>query len=103
MSPAILRETSQPISSGSRVRILAGPSALTPFEAERMTARLQLLDAGVSGVEASYLYVLRMHEGAEEFVDEAKLAELLDVRGEAAAEADLWIGPRVGTQSPWSR
>jgi len=84
------------------VRILAGPPALTAFEAARLADRLRAIDDGVKSVDASYLYVLQLREGAVDFGDEAKLAELLEVGSEAAAEADIWIGPRMGTQSPWS-
>jgi len=103
MSPAILRETSQPSSSGvAPVRILAGPAALTTFEAARLADRLRSLDASVTDVAAQYLYVLQLREGATEFGDEAKLADLLELGAEMPADADVWIAPRVGTQSPWS-
>jgi phosphoribosylformylglycinamidine synthase len=103
MSQAILRETSLPNSSGvAPVRILAGPAALTAFEAARLADRLRSLDAGVAGVAAQYLYVLQVGEGAADFGDEAKLADLLELGAEMPADADVWIAPRVGTQSPWS-
>jgi phosphoribosylformylglycinamidine synthase len=107
MSPAILREISQqPVSNGlSPVRILAGPEALSFFEAERLAARLRAIDDGVSGVSAQYLYVLQRREGASDFGDEAKLAELLDLHDASDVSVrgvPVWIAPRVGTQSPWS-
>jgi len=103
MSPAILRETSQPNSSGvAPVRILAGPAALTTFEAARLADRLRSLDAGVTDVTAQYLYVLQLREGATHFGDEAKLADLLELGAVMPTDANVWIAPRVGTQSPWS-
>jgi len=84
------------------VRILAGPTALTTFEAARLADRLRSLDAGVTDVAAQYLYVLQLREGATDFGDETKLADLLELGAEMPADADVWIAPRVGTQSPWS-
>ncbi len=113
MSQAIFRETSQPISDSAApclaaglpvVRILRGPAALTPFERERLTTRLQTIDAGAQVVASDYLFVLQV-VNEEAVIDEARLFELLGVvGGEAveASEARLWVGPRAGTQSPWS-
>ena len=102
MSPAISTETSPLTSSGTtRVRVLAGPSALTTFEAARLAERLRTLDSSVNDVAASYLYVLLLREGAQ-VVDEAKLADLLELREATTLQPNVWIGPRVGTQSPWS-
>ena len=84
------------------MRILAGPTALTTFEAARLADRLRSLDAGVTDVAAQYLYVLQLREGATDFGDETKLADLLELGAEMPADADVWIAPRVGTQSPWS-
>ena len=104
------------------MRILAGPPALTTFEAARLADRLRSLDAGITDVVAQYLYVLQLREGADSWGDEGKLAELLESQGLAsgvphssrtlramngppdgvAGPSDVWIGPRVGTQSPWS-
>jgi phosphoribosylformylglycinamidine synthase len=81
------------------VRILPGPSALTPFEAARLRERLRAVDGGVSGVCASYVYVLLLREG---WVDYARLGELLGAGEGPAAGACVWIAPRLGTQSPWS-
>jgi phosphoribosylformylglycinamidine synthase len=78
--------------------VLAGPAALTSFEAARLAERLRGIDAGVTAVDAAYLYLLQ-GDGA---VDEGRLAELLGVGVELPPGPCLWIGPRVGTQSPWS-
>jgi phosphoribosylformylglycinamidine synthase len=80
------------------VRVLAGPAALTSFEAARLAERLRGIDAGVSEVDAAYLYLLQ-GDGA---VDEDRLAELLGAGMELPPGPCVWIGPRVGTQSPWS-
>jgi phosphoribosylformylglycinamidine synthase len=100
MSPATSPETSLPDSSRqASVRLLPGPGALTLFEAERLAERLRALDAGVSAVTASYLYMLLVREGE---IDEARLAELLGPGDETLSGASVWIAPRMGTQSPWS-
>ena len=100
MSPVISTETSHPASSAkASVRVLPGPAALTPFEAERLAERLCALDAGVSGVSVSYLYLLSVREGA---VDETRLGELLGHDAETLSGGSVWIAPRLGTQSPWS-
>jgi phosphoribosylformylglycinamidine synthase len=80
------------------VRVLAGPAALTSFEAARLAERLRGIDAGVTAVDAAYLYLLQ-GDGA---VDEERLAELLGAGVELPPGPCVWIGPRVGTQSPWS-
>ncbi|SEG22890.1 phosphoribosylformylglycinamidine synthase [Bryocella elongata] len=92
------------------VRILPGPSALTEFEAARLLARLQQIDPAVTAVAAHYLYLLQLPESAQ--LNESRLHELLDLQGleagggaalaDIAAAQHLYIGPRMGTQSPWS-
>ena len=89
-------------SAGSEVRVLAGPAALTAFEAARVAERLREVDAGVERVEAAYLYLLQGSAEGFETVDEGRLLELLGRGVELAAGSCIWIGPRVGTQSPWS-
>jgi phosphoribosylformylglycinamidine synthase len=88
------------------VRVLPGPSALTTFEAERVVAKLRAnypIDAAnVTAIEASYVYLLLLHKDAEAAVDHERLAELLGVGVEINSGQRVWIGPRVGTQSPWS-
>ena len=44
----------------SIVRVLRGQGVLTPFASARLLAELQEIDAGVTGVDATYLYVLQM-------------------------------------------
>jgi phosphoribosylformylglycinamidine synthase len=103
MSPATLQETSLPTSNAA-VRVLRGPAALTPFEAERLTGRLRTIEEGVSVVGAAYLYILLLAD-AGVTLDESRLGELLGSVAEAevvAGAASVWIGPRAGTQSPWS-
>jgi phosphoribosylformylglycinamidine synthase len=85
-------------SVSAMVRILAGPAALTPFEAVRLAERLRAIDPQVEVLESAYLYLLQV-TGA---VDEARLTQLLGPGVDLKAGPSLWIGPRVGTQSPWS-
>ncbi|MGD0680754.1 MAG: phosphoribosylformylglycinamidine synthase [Terracidiphilus sp.] len=84
------------------MRVLPGPSALTEFEAARLATRLRAIDAGVTAVEASYLYLLLLHNESASGVDHQRLAELLGASAVSAASQRVWITPRVGTQSPWS-
>ncbi|HSU19016.1 MAG TPA: hypothetical protein VLI45_04665, partial [Acidobacteriaceae bacterium] len=78
--------------------MLAGQPALTSFEAERLASRLRAIDAGVSAVEVSFLYLLQYT--GELNLD--RLGELLDTSAANSAATSLWIASRVGTQSPWS-
>jgi len=100
MSLATSQEISPPTSN--TVRILAGPTALTAFEAERLAARLRTIDPGVTAVESAYLYVLRMDARATSPVNEARLRDLLELGTPLPSGPCLWIAPRTGTQSPWS-
>ncbi len=86
--------------------MLPGPSALTVFEAERVVQKLRAnypAEAGnVVAVESSYLYLLLIRKEAEDTVDHQRLAELLGAGDELSSGQRVWIGPRIGTQSPWS-
>ncbi|MGD0647837.1 MAG: phosphoribosylformylglycinamidine synthase, partial [Acidobacteriaceae bacterium] len=88
------------------MRVLPGPSALTAFEAERVVQKLRAnypAEAGkVVAVESSYLYLLLLRKDAEDTVDHQRLAELLGAGDEISSGQRVWIGPRIGTQSPWS-
>jgi phosphoribosylformylglycinamidine synthase len=80
--------------------MLPGTAALTPFEATRVAERLRCIDAGVKSVEARWLYLLQVAGDAK--LDDARLAELLELGDTMPAGPTVWIAPRVGTQSPWS-
>jgi len=84
------------------VRLLPGPAALTAFEAERLAARLRNVDAGVTSVDATYMYVLKMAGGDAPAINEERLRDLLELGEELPPGPCVWIVPRVGTQSPWS-
>jgi phosphoribosylformylglycinamidine synthase len=100
MSLATSQEISPPTSNA--VRVLAGPTALTAFEAERLAARLRTLDPGVTSVDSAYLYILRMSDRSAPSVNETRLRDLLEVGAELPPGPCVWIAPRTGTQSPWS-
>ena len=114
-----------PISEASpagTLRLLAGPSALTPFEAARLLTKLQAVDPGVRAVEAAFLYLLQPRKpgppdqgdpsgfpGSQEpkassrgAAIEARLRDLLGGGCVLDKGSRLWIAPRTGTQSPWS-
>jgi phosphoribosylformylglycinamidine synthase len=88
------------------VRVLPGPSAWTTFEAERVVEKLRAnypVDAAnVVAIEASYVYLILLRKDAESTLDHQRLAELLGAGDELSSGQRVWIGPRVGTQSPWS-
>jgi phosphoribosylformylglycinamidine synthase len=99
MSPATSPETSPLISeTGLRLLALAGPPALTSFEAERLTARLREIDSAVAGVDASYLYLIT----ATGPLDHERLSELLELSDAPLPDPAIFVAPRIGTQSPWS-
>jgi phosphoribosylformylglycinamidine synthase len=112
MSQAISQEISLPTCNGMTLRIVPGSVALTAFEAARAVERLRASHPeearGVASVEAAYLYLLLLRGdlllrgGPEQRADDARLAELLGVGAELSAGQRIWVGPRVGTQSPWS-
>jgi phosphoribosylformylglycinamidine synthase len=87
-----------------RLLTLAGPPALTGFEADRLTARLRALDPSVTGVEAAYLYILLTSGdlNSARGQDIARLTELLELTTDTLPAPRLYIAPRIGTQSPWS-
>jgi phosphoribosylformylglycinamidine synthase len=99
MSPATSPETYPPISEdGLRLLALAGPPALTSFEAERLTARLRAIDSAVTGVDASYLYLIT----ATGELDHERLTDLLELTDTPLPDPAIFVAPRIGTQSPWS-
>ncbi len=102
MSQATSQEISRPISSATTVRVLPGPSALTTFEATRLASTLRVLDPSVAEVEASYLYLLLLRPDSASSIDHQRLSQLLGSGVELPPGPSVWIGPRVGTQSPWS-
>ncbi len=102
MSQATSQEISRPTSSATTVRVLPGPAALTTFEATRLAATLRAIDPAVEEVEASYLYLLLLRADSEDSIDHQRLSQLLGSGIELPSGPSVWIGPRVGTQSPWS-
>ncbi len=96
------------------MRLLAGPSAWTEFEAARLLAILRAIDPAVTSVEAAFLYILQLRaeqgsrsgtrdeEARLEVIGEGRLRELLGDGCELGEGPRLWIAPRTGTQSPWS-
>jgi phosphoribosylformylglycinamidine synthase len=95
----IVDPISSPVSKTEvRLLALAGPSALTGFEADRLTARLRAIDPAVTGVDATYLYLII----ATGELDHSRLADLLELTDTPLPDPAIFIAPRIGTQSPWS-
>ncbi len=77
---------------------------------QRIRANHPTETAHAIGVEAHYLYLLLLSSEAEKQIDPARLQELLgsgkEIDPATVPEAmegyAVWIGPRLGTQSPWS-
>ncbi|HEV2577236.1 MAG TPA: phosphoribosylformylglycinamidine synthase [Acidobacteriaceae bacterium] len=86
-------EISQP-----QLLALAGPPALTSFEADRLTARLRAIDPAVTSVDAFFLYLIT----ADGALDHSRLADLLELTDTPLPDPAIFVAPRIGTQSPWS-
>lgn len=84
--------------------LLPGPPALTAFETHRLLTRLRALDPNVCAVEATFHVLLQLWPGVDEDAGgNPRLRELLNIANDkSTATADLWVAPRIGTQSPWS-
>jgi phosphoribosylformylglycinamidine synthase len=105
MSPATSPETSPPISeTGLQFLALAGPPALTSFEADRLTARLRAIDPAVTGVDAGFLYLITATGPLDSArgLDMERLTDLLELTDTPLPDPAIFVAPRIGTQSPWS-
>ena len=81
--------------------VLDGQSALSSFRLDRLNAELEAVQRGVRVQAAWYVYFLDAPTTPEGALRERLLA-VLEARDGAAAEASLWVVPRLGTLSPWS-
>ncbi|BBD80382.1 phosphoribosylformylglycinamidine synthase [Aerosticca soli] len=81
--------------------VLDGQSALSSFRLDRLNAELEAVQRGVRVQAAWYVYFLDAPTPPEGALRERLLA-VLEARDGAAAEASLWVVPRLGTLSPWS-
>src|SRR5215470_9369881 len=85
---------------------LPGPSALSPFRAAQLLARLRQVISSASAIEAQYWHFVHF-DGAVAEADLHRLSGLL-AYGEAHAGDELEKGvallvvPRLGTISPWA-
>jgi phosphoribosylformylglycinamidine synthase len=85
---------------------LPGPSALSPFRAAQLLARIQQVLPSASSIEAQYWHFVHL-EGAIAESDLHRLSGLLaygdahagDVRAKGVA---FLVVPRIGTISPWA-
>ncbi len=84
--------------SEPRLLALSGPTALTGFEADRLTARLRAIDPAVTGVHAFFLYLIT----AAGPLNHQRLADLLELTDTPLPDPAIFVAPRIGTQSPWS-
>src|ERR1700743_43669 len=68
---------------------LAGPPALSACEAARLTARLRAIDPAVTGVDASYLYLII----ATGELDHERLTDLLELTDTPPADPAIFRAP----------
>ena len=89
----------------SRVLTLAGAPALSGFRVQRLLARLQVLNAGITAVHTQFVHFAEMSEALDESSLQV-LERLLQYGPRRAAEGDagefFLVVPRPGTLSPWS-
>lgn len=79
--------------------VLFGDSALSAFRIQRLLDKCRLSNLDVSGLRASYLYVV---DAVPEGDSQDRLHRLLGATAEANFTADVIVAPRLGTISPWS-
>ena len=80
---------------------LDGQNALSPFRLDRLNARLDALHRGAC-VQASWFVYFIDADAAPEGEARQRLLAVLEAKDAAPAPATLWVGPRLGTISPWS-
>ena len=79
--------------------VLFGDSALSAFRVQQLLDKCQQSNFDVSGLRASFLYLLQS-EPADEL--KARVLKLLGASDNAPFAADFIVAPRPGTISPWS-
>ncbi|WP_035936122.1 phosphoribosylformylglycinamidine synthase [Knoellia aerolata] len=85
-----------------------GGSALSPFRARALLARLRSVDPGVTGVSARFVHWVASEEPLTDDVAETVSRLLTYGEAYAGAPADeeprtlVVVGPRLGTISPWA-
>ncbi|EIL88907.1 phosphoribosylformylglycinamidine synthase [Rhodanobacter sp. 115] len=80
---------------------LDGQNALSPFRLDRLNARLDALHRGAC-VQASWFVYFIDADAAPAGEARQRLLAVLEAKDAAPAPATLWVGPRLGTISPWS-
>jgi hypothetical protein len=58
--------------------LIAGPDALTGFEAERLLGRVRALDAGVRSLQTVFFYALELRNDGQGALDGERLKQLLE-------------------------
>ena len=97
--------TDLPVETANSVLELPGQSALSAFRLEKLLARLQLINARITGLRARFTYFVQVSEALlpqqREHLDALLLAdgEIEDFPDSAQL---IYTGPRPGTISPWS-
>jgi phosphoribosylformylglycinamidine synthase len=94
------------MSSDDLFLALDGPSALSPFRARQLLARIQAIEPAATHVHAQHVHFVHARASLDDH-ERSRLAALLDY-GEPANEAagrpaQRWlVVPRLGTISPWA-
>ena len=81
-----------------------GGNALSDFRLRSLLPRLQAISPRIQGVRARFVHLVSTPQ-AMEATARAGFERLLTYGEPAAASLDgprLWVGPRLGTVSPWA-
>lgn len=87
------------------ISFFEGGNALSSFECERLMALAQASSIGLEALSACYVYMVKWTQPPTE-QNQEQMLELL-AHWEPALSMDtpsfsLWVGPRIGTVSPWA-
>ena len=100
---AVTSSNSQP-STVLHISSFPGGNALSEFRIRSLLPRLQAVHASIQGVRARFVHLVST-PGALDDASRQAYAQLLTYGDPAVAPKDgprLWVGPRLGTVSPWA-
>ena len=101
--------TSQPLPATFAHAVLhlasfEGGNALSEFRLRSLLPRLQAVNARIQGVQARFVHLVSTPQVLPD-ADREGFERLLTYGEPAAASSNgprLWVGPRLGTVSPWA-
>ena len=87
------------------IRFFDGGSAFSAFKSQGLLAKLQAVCPEIQSFTAHHIYLLASEQPLT-YVDQKRMAQLLDVQSSpsaaAAAGVSCVVSPRMGTVSPWA-